>query len=36
MLTSVDLKRKAILAFTGVNLAVNLALSVLFTVSHNF
>ena len=25
MLTSVDLKRKAILAFTGVNLAVNLA-----------
>ena len=27
MLTSVDLKRKAILVFTGVNLAVNLALS---------
>ena len=27
MISSVDLKRKAILAFTGVNLAVNLALS---------
>ena len=36
MLTSVDSKRKAILAYTGVNLAVNLTLSVLFTVSYNF